>query len=130
MDFFIAKKIKSGSFKDLEKRVTEELQKEDFGVLTEIDLKKTFKDKIDIDFRNYKILGVCNPVYAHRAVQAEDKIGTFLPCNVVIQESPDGELEIMAFDPASAMMEIDNPELARLSIEIREKLIGILDKLG
>ena len=130
MDFFIAKKIKKGNFEDLEKRVIEELKKEDFGVLTEIDLKKTFKDKIDVDFRNYKILGVCNPVYAHRAIQAEDKIGTFLPCNVVIQESPEEGLEVMDFDPASAMMELDNPELARLSIEIREKLIRIIEKLA
>ncbi len=130
MEFFIAKKLKSGSFEELDQKIREELKKEGFGVITEIDVKKTFKEKIDVDFRNYKILGACNPIYAHKALQAEDKIGTFLPCNVVIQESPDGGLEVMAFDPASAMMELDNPELAKLSIEIRERLIKVLDKLN
>jgi uncharacterized protein (DUF302 family) len=129
MDFFIAKKIQSGSFEDLDQKIREELKVEGFGVITEIDIKKTFKEKIDVDFRNYKILGACNPAYAHKALLAEDKIGTFLPCNVVIQESPQGGLEVMAFDPASAMMELDNPELSKLSIEIREKLIRVLDRL-
>lgn len=130
MEFFIAKKLKSGSFEDLDQKIREELKNEGFGVITEIDVKKTFKEKIDVDFRKYKILGACNPAYAHKALQAEDKIGTFLPCNVVIQESPEGGIEVMAFDPASAMMELDNPELAKLSIEIREKLIKVLDKLN
>lgn len=129
MDFFIAKKINGGSFEDLDRRIREELKGEGFGVITEIDMKKTFREKIDVDFRNYKILGACNPSFAHKALLAEDKIGTFLPCNVVIQESPQGGLEVMAFDPASAMMELDNPELSKLSIEIREKLIKVLDKL-
>jgi uncharacterized protein (DUF302 family) len=130
MEFFIAKKLKSGSFDDLEHKIREELKNEGFGVITEIDMKKTFKEKIDVDFRNYKILGACNPSFAHQALLAEDKIGTFLPCNVVIQESPAGGLEVMAFDPASAMMEMDNPELSKLSIEIRERLIKVLDKLN
>jgi uncharacterized protein (DUF302 family) len=130
MEFFIAKKLKSGSFEDVDQKIREELKNEGFGVITEIDVKKTFKEKIDVDFRKYKILGACNPAYAHKALQAEDKIGTFLPCNVVIQESPEGGVEVMAFDPASAMMELDNPELAKLSIEIREKLIKVLDKLN
>lgn len=130
MEFFIAKKLKSGSFEDLDQKIREELKNEGFGVITEIDVKKTFKEKIDVEFRKYKILGACNPVYAHKALQAEDKIGTFLPCNVVIQESPEGGLEVMVFDPASAMMELDNPELAKLSIEIREKLIKVLDTLN
>jgi uncharacterized protein (DUF302 family) len=130
MEFFIAKKINQGSFDDLDQKIREELKGEGFGVITEIDMKKTFKEKIDVDFRNYKILGACNPAYAHKALVAEDKIGTFLPCNVVIQESPQGGLEVMAFDPASAMMELDNPELSKLSIEIREKLIRVLDKLN
>ncbi|MBR9998614.1 MAG: DUF302 domain-containing protein [Cyclobacteriaceae bacterium] len=130
MEFFIAKKLKSGSFEDLDRMIREELKNEGFGVITEIDLKKTFREKIDVDFRNYKILGACNPTFAHKALLAEDKIGTFLPCNVVIQESPHGGLEVMVFDPASAMMELDNPELSKLSIEIRERLIKVLDKLN
>ena len=130
MEFFIAKKINSGTFEDLDRKIREELKNEGFGVITEIDIKKTFKEKIDVEFRNYKILGACNPAFAHKALIAEDKIGTFLPCNVVIQESPQGGLEVMAFDPASAMMELDNPELSKLSIEIREKLIKVLDELN
>jgi uncharacterized protein (DUF302 family) len=130
MEFFIAKKLKSGSFEDLDRMIREELKNEGFGVITEIDMKKTFREKIDVDFRNYKILGACNPTFAHKALLAEDKIGTFLPCNVVIQESPHGGLEVMVFDPASAMMELDNPELSKLSIEIRERLIKVLDKLN
>ena len=130
MEFFIAKKINQGTFDDLDQKIREELKGEGFGVITEIDMKKTFKEKIDVDFRNYKILGACNPAFAHKALIAEDKIGTFLPCNVVIQESPQGGLEVMAFDPVSAMMELDNPELSKLSIEIREKLIRVLDKLN
>ncbi len=129
MEFFIAKKLKGGSFADLDKKIREELQKEGFGVITEIDIKKTLKEKIDVDFRNYKILGACNPLFAYKALQAVDKIGTLLPCNVVIQESPDGGLEVMAFDPASAMMELDNPDLAELSAEVREKLVMVLDML-
>ena len=130
MDFFIAKKINNGTFEELDNKIREKLKNEGFGVITEIDIKKTFKEKIDVDFRNYKILGACNPAFAHKALVAEDKIGTFLPCNVVIQESPQGGLEVMAFDPASAMMELDNPELSKLSIEIREKLIRVLDDLN
>ena len=129
MEFFIAKKLKGGSFETLDEKIREELKKEGFGVITEIDIKKTLKEKIDVEFRNYKILGACNPSFAHKALQAVDKIGTLLPCNVVIQESPDGGLEVMAFDPASAMMELDNPELAKLSIEVRESLIKVLDSL-
>jgi uncharacterized protein (DUF302 family) len=130
MEFFIAKKLEGGSFEELDQKIREELKNEGFGVITEIDMKKTFKEKIDVDFRNYKILGACNPTFAHKALLAEDKIGTFLPCNVVIQESPIGGLEVMVFDPASAMMELDNPELSKLSIEIRERLIKVLDKLN
>lgn len=129
MEFFIAKKIKEGTFSEIEEKVRQELMKEGFGVITEIDVRKTFKEKIDVDFRNYKILGACNPQFAYKAIQEEDKIGTLLPCNVVIQETPQGELEVMAFDPTSAMMNMESPVLSELSLELREKLTRVLDSL-
>ena len=130
MEFFIAKKFPNADFKDMDAKVREELKKEGFGVITEIDIKKTLKEKIDVDFRNYTILGACNPAFAYKALQAEDKIGILLPCNVVIQETKNGEIEVLAFDPASVMMNMDNPELDNLSTEVREKLTRVLENLN
>ena len=93
-------------------------------------IKKTLKEKIDVDFRNYTILGACNPGFAYKALQTEDKIGILLPCNVVIQETKSGEIEVLAFDPASVMMDLDNPELDKLSTEVREKLTKVLESLN
>jgi uncharacterized protein (DUF302 family) len=87
------------------------------------------KEKIDVDFHKYKILGACNPGFAYRALSADDKIGSFLPCNVIIQETKSGDLELMAFDPASAMMAMDKPELAQIATEVREKLSRVLDNI-
>ena len=129
MEFFIAKKFPNGDFSDMDAKVREELKKEGFGVITEIDIKKTLKEKIDVDFRNYTILGACNPAFAYKALQAEDKIGILLPCNVVIQETIKGEIEVLAFDPASVMMNMDSPELDDLSAEVREKLTRVLENL-
>ena len=130
MEFFIAKKFPNGDFSDMDAKVRKELKKEGFGVITEIDIKKTLKEKIDVDFRNYTILGACNPAFAYKALQAEDKIGILLPCNVVIQETKNGEIEVLAFDPASVMMNMDSPELDNLSTEVREKLTRVLENLN
>lgn len=130
MEFFIAKKFSNANFNEMDAKVREELKKEGFGVITEIDIKKTLKEKIDVDFRNYTIIGACNPAFAYKALQAEDKIGILLPCNVVIQETKNGEIEVLAFDPASVMMNMDNPELDNLSTEIREKLTRVLENLN
>ena len=130
MEFFIAKKFQNGDFNEIDARVREELKKEGFGVITEIDIKKTLKEKIDVDFRNYTIIGACNPDFAYKALQAEDKIGILLPCNVVIQETKNGEIEVLAFDPASVMMTMESPELDKLSSEVREKLTKVLDNLN
>lgn len=130
MEFFIAKKFPNGDFSDMDAKVREELKKEGFGVITEIDIKKTLKEKIDVDFRNYTILGACNPAFAYKALQAEDKIGILLPCNVVIQETKNGEIEVLAFDPASVMMNMESPELDDLSTEVREKLTRVLENLN
>jgi len=103
-------------------KVTDELKKEGFGVLSEIDMQAALKNKLGVDFRPYKILGACNPPFAHRAVLAEPHIGTMLPCNVVVQELAPGQVEVSAVDPAASMMAIRNAELAGLAREVGEKL--------
>jgi uncharacterized protein (DUF302 family) len=117
------------SFDDAIARVTERLKKEGFGVLTEIDVKDTLKRKLDVDFRRYKILGACNPSFAYRALQAEDKIGTMLPCNVIVQELADGTVEVSAVDPVASMLAIKNPELGDIAEQVREKLKKVVASL-
>jgi len=109
-------------FDEAVSRVTQALKEEGFGILTEIDVKDTLKKKLDVDFRNYRILGACNPSFAYKALQAEDKIGTMLPCNVIVQETPDGEVEIAAVDPIASMKAINNPELQKIAETIGQKL--------
>lgn len=103
-------------------RTTEALKREGFGVLTEIDVQKTLKAKIGADFRPYRILGACNPGFAHQALLAEDKIGTMLPCNVVVQEHAPGKVEVSAIDPVASMMAIENPALGGVATEVRSRL--------
>jgi uncharacterized protein (DUF302 family) len=114
------------SFDEAVNRVTEELKNEGFGVLTEIDVKATLKKKLDVDFRKYRILGACNPIFAHKALQAEDKIGLMLPCNVIVQELPDGTVEVAAIDPAASMQAVENPALGGIADQIREKLSRVM----
>lgn len=109
--------------------VTEELKKEGFGILTEIDVKETLKKKLDVDFRKYKILGACNPHFAHQALLAEDSIGTMLPCNVIVQERDNGKVEVAAVDPVASMMAIKNEKLGEVANEVREKLKKVIDNL-
>ena len=113
---------------DTEARVREELEKEGFGVLTEIDVKATLKKKLDVNFRPYKILGACSPGFAHKALQAEDKIGTMLPCNVIIQ-SQDSQTEVAAVDPVSSMQAVDSEELAGIAGQVREQLRNVIDRV-
>lgn len=112
-----------------EARVRDELEKEGFGVLTEIDVKATLKKKLDVDFRPYKILGACNPPYAHKALEAENKIGTMLPCNVIVQEAEDGRTEVAAVDPVASMQSVDNDALRPIAEEIRDRLRAVIDRL-
>jgi len=121
MKYYISKKI-SADFDQAVLLVTESLKKEGFGVLTEINLQEKLKEKLNVDFRKYKILGACNPAYAYKAIQQEDKIGTMLPCNVVVQELGNNEIEVAAVDPVASMMAIENPDLAGIAGEIKEKL--------
>jgi len=121
MKYYISKKI-STDFDQAVLLVTESLKKEGFGVLTEINLQEKLKEKLNVDFRKYKILGACNPAYAYKAIQQEDKIGTMLPCSVIVQELGDNEIEVAAVDPVASMMAIENPDLTVIAEEIKEKL--------
>jgi uncharacterized protein (DUF302 family) len=128
MDYYFSKTIE-GDFENTIQKVTDALQTEGFGIITEIDLKGTLKKKLDVDFYNYKILGACNPTFAYKAVQVEDKVGIMLPCNVIIQEKKPGEIEISAVDPVVSMQSIKNPKLKGLAEEIRLKLKRVIENL-
>jgi uncharacterized protein (DUF302 family) len=122
-------KIITGSFDNAIQKVTEALKAEGFGILTEIDIKATLKKKLDVDFYNYKILGACNPPFAYKALLAEDKIGTMLPCNVIIQEKVAGQVEVSAVDPTASMLSIENKNLQAIATEIRARLQKIIEEL-
>jgi uncharacterized protein (DUF302 family) len=128
MSYHFTKKLDT-SYDEAISRATEELKKEGFGILTEIDVKEALKKKLDVDFRKYKILGACNPSFAYKALQAEDKIGTMLPCNVIVQETDDGKIEVSAIDPIASMQAIDNPSLGDIAREVREKLKKVIDSI-
>ncbi len=128
MSYHFSKTI-NASFDDAVARVTEALKKEGFGILTEIDVKETLKKKLDVDFRRYKILGACNPSYAYKALTLEDKIGTMLPCNVIVQEREGGKVEVSAVDPVASMMAIKNEALGQVAEEVRALLKKIVESL-
>lgn len=122
-------KTLDASFDDAVARTTEALKRQGFGIITEIDVKETLSKKLGVDFRNYKILGACNPALAYEALKAEDKVGTMLPCNVVVQETEDGKVEVAAIDPVASMAAIDNPSLGQLAHAVREKLKSVVNTL-
>jgi len=122
-------KVLSTDFDTAIKKVTEQLKEEGFGVLTEIDVKETLKNKIDVDFRKYKILGACNPPNAHKALSNEPYIGLMLPCNVVVQETDDGKIDISAVDPTASMQAVNNKELGEIAQNIRLKLERVINSL-
>jgi uncharacterized protein (DUF302 family) len=128
MSYFFSKEL-SASFDEAVEKVRAALAAEGFGVLTEIDVRATLKKKLDVDFRPYKILGACHPESAYSALQAEDKIGLMLPCNVVVQERAPGEVEVAAIDPVASMAAVDNAGLAEVADGVRAKLRSIIDKL-
>lgn len=122
-------KTLSVPFDEAIERATEALKTEGFGVLTTIDVQATLKKKLDVDFRPYVILGACNPSYAYRALQLEPKIGTMLPCNVVVQENKDGGVDVSAVDPMASMQAIENPDLGEIALEIQGKLESVIESL-
>jgi uncharacterized protein (DUF302 family) len=121
MSYYFSKVLHTEFGKAVE-RTVEVLKQQGFGIITEIDVKETFRKKLDLDFRNYRILGACNPSLAHEALRLEDKIGTMLPCNVVVQEIAPGTIEIAAIDPVASMQAVDNPALKRPALEVQERL--------
>ncbi len=130
MKYYFSKVLAGKTFDQAVERVTEELKKEGFGVLTEIDVQATFKKKLDVDFKKYKILGACNPQFAYQSINSEDKIGVFLPCNVVVEENPGGEVEVSAVDPVASMMSVQNNALGATAGEVRQKLIRVIENLN
>ncbi|MDH5655784.1 MAG: DUF302 domain-containing protein [Spirochaetia bacterium] len=123
-------KIVSGNFDQAIENVTEELKKEGFGVLTEIDVKATMKKKIDKDMKPYKILGACNPGYAFKAIESENMIGLMLPCNVLVRETNEGKIEVSAIDPVKSMMAVENKDLHGIATEVRAKLSKVIESLN
>ncbi len=128
MKYYINKTI-AANFEQAIELVTKALKKEGFGVLSEIDIQQKFKEKLDVDFRKYKILGACNPPNAHKALQLEDKIGTMLPCNVIVQETGENQVEVAAVDPVASMMSVENNQLAGIAGEIKSKLERVIASL-
>ncbi|EQB05557.1 MULTISPECIES: DUF302 domain-containing protein [Sphingomonadaceae] len=121
MSYYFAKTLSMG-FTEAVQRATEALKQEGFGIITDIDISATFKKKINVDFREYRILGACNPSLAHEALRIEDKVGTMLPCNVIVQDVGNGQVEVAAIDPVASMQAIDNTELKSAAQQVRDKL--------
>jgi len=129
MSYTIDKMVQGKSFDEVIAHVTEKLKEEGFGIITEINVNKTLKEKLDVDFRKYRILGACNPEFAYRALCLEDKIGAMLPCNIIVQERDNGEIEISAIDPISSMIAVENEDLMSISIEVQEKLQNVIKNI-
>jgi uncharacterized protein (DUF302 family) len=127
MNYYFSTKMKHTSYEDAISLVTEELKKEGFGVLTQIDVQDTLKKRIDVDIRRYLILGACNPHFAHQALQVEPKLGAFLPCNVVVEELEGGQIEVSMVDPMAMVMPVKNEDLHKLAGEIRDRVKRIIE---
>ena len=125
MSYYLAKML-SVSFDEAVTLVTESLKTEGFGILTEIDVSATLKKKIGVDYPAYRILGACNPALAHEALQLENKVGTMLPCNVVVRDAGNGQIEVAAVDPVASMQAIDNPALKQAALQVRAKLEKVI----
>lgn len=128
MKYYIEKTI-NYSFDEAVEKVTEELKKEGFGILSEINIHEKLKEKLNVDFRKYRILGACNPPNAYKALQAENKIGTMLPCNVIVQELENGKTEVAAVDPVASMQAVENDDLTAIAKDITEKLERVIRAL-
>lgn len=130
MSYYFNTTLKEKNFDKAIEMVTKALKNEGFGVLTEIDVKETLKKKIDVDFKKYMILGACNPEFAHHALKSEDKIGVFLPCNVIVEENDHGEIEVSAVDPIASMQAAKNEALEVIATEVQQKLKKIIASLN
>ena len=130
MDYYFSTSLQHLSFSEAISKVTEELKKEGFGILTEIDITSTLKSKLNVDFYKYVILGACNPPFAYEALKAEDKIGTMLPCNVIVLEREAGTIEVSAVDPAASMSSVKNDKLEAIAGEVRDRLQRVINNLS
>ncbi|MCX2742996.1 DUF302 domain-containing protein [Mangrovivirga sp. M17] len=130
MKYYYNTTVENKGFDEVIDLVTAHLKEEGFGVLTEIDVKSTLKKKLDVDFKKYRILGACNPEFAHKALQAEDKIGVFLPCNVIVEENDNGSIEVSAVDPVASMGAVENDELNNIAGEVRSRLQKVIKELN
>ena len=128
MAYYLGKTL-SMSFDAAVSRTVDALKEEGFGIITEIDIKQTLKAKIGVDFPNYRILGACNPALAYEALKLENKVGTMLPCNVVVRDAGGGQTEVAAIDPVASMVAIDNPALKQAAVQIRAKLEKVIAQL-
>jgi uncharacterized protein (DUF302 family) len=128
MSYYLTKTVDT-TFEETLEKATSALKDQGFGVLTEIDVQGTLKKKLNVDFRKYRILGACNPPFAYQALRAEDKIGVLLPCNVIVQETGAGGVEVSAMDPAEAMGMIDNADLKDVAHQVRVRLQRVIDSL-
>jgi len=130
MSYYFNKVVNTKNFDEAIEQVTAALKVEGFGVLTDINIQKAFKEKIDVDFKKYRILGACNPGYAHKALLAEDKIGVFLPCNVIVEEHENGDIEVSVVDPIASMASIKNKNIYEFAVEVQEKMKAVIDALN
>lgn len=128
MNYYFSTILK-GDFDTVIEKTTESLQKEGFGVLTQIDIQDTLKKKLNVDLNKYKILGACNPQFAYKALQAENKVGTMLPCNIIVQELDDKTIEVAAVNPVQSMKAIQNPALESIANDVTEKLKNVINSL-
>jgi uncharacterized protein (DUF302 family) len=129
MSYYFNKNLGNIAFEKAIEKVTGALKQEGFGVITEIDVKDTLKKKIDVDFRRYTILGACHPQSAYEALQKEQRIGVFLPCNVVVEETETGDIEVTAVDPMASMISVNNKELGAFAVGIQDKIRAVLNSL-
>ncbi|HPF51752.1 MAG TPA: DUF302 domain-containing protein [Draconibacterium sp.] len=130
MSYYLNTTVNGKSFEEAIASVTEELKKEGFGVLSTIDMSGAFKNKLNVDFKKYTILGACNPHYAYKVLQTEDKLGVFLPCNVVVEENDNGSVDISIVDPVSSMTKVDNKHVEGFAAEVQEKLQLVINNLN
>lgn len=128
MNYYSGKSVKY-SFDETIQKISDELKKEGFGILTEIDVKETLKNKLQVEFRRYKILGACNPTFAYKALQLEENLGVLLPCNVVVQEKEDHTIQVSVVNPLESMKKVENEKLNEVASEISVKLLKVLENL-
>ena len=128
MEYYFSKTL-TASFDETVQRTTEGLKTEGFGIISEINIHEKLKEKLGVDFKKYRILGACNPGYAYKALRMEDKIGTMLPCNVVIIDQGNGKTEVSAVNPVASMMAVQNNELGSIALEVTEKLKRVIESL-